>query len=82
MNLYVVYDSKADVYQSLMTFRNKGQAIRGFAQGVNDPNTQLNQNPQDFTLFEIAEWDEDKGFIKPHDAKINCGLASEYIKEN
>lgn len=80
MKLFVVYDSKAEVYQSIMPFRNKGEAIRGFAQGVNDPNTQLNKHPEDFTLFEIAEWDEDKGIITPHDTKLSCGLATEFLK--
>jgi hypothetical protein len=83
MKIYAVYDSKADLYQSVMVQKNKGSAIRGFAHAVNQEGTYLNQNPEDFTLFELAEWDEDNGKITPHKTNLSCGLATEFInREN
>lgn len=82
MKIYAVYDSKAELYQSMMVQKNKGSAIRGFAQAINTEGNYLNQNPEDFTLFELAEWDEDHGTITPHTTKLSCGLATEFINKD
>lgn len=80
--LYSVYDSVAETWGKPFPMKNKGEAIRGFAQAVNDQQTQLNQHPEDYTLFEIGEWDDDSGVVYMHDAKVSCGVAIEYITPN
>lgn len=77
--LYSVYDSVAETWGKPFPMKNKGEAIRGFQQACNDSQTQLYLHPEDYTLFEIGEWDEDNGQILMHDAKISCGVAIEYI---
>ena len=77
--LYSVYDSVAETWGKPFPMKNKGEAIRGFAQAVNDKQTQLNLHPEDYTLFEIGEWDDDRGIITIYDAKVSCGVAIEYI---
>jgi hypothetical protein len=76
--LYSVYDSVAETWLKPFPMRNKGEAIRGFTQAVNDPQTNLYQHPEDYTLFEIGEWDDEKGVILMYDAKLSCGVAIEY----
>lgn len=80
--LYSVYDSVAQVWGKPFPMKNKGEAIRGFAQACSDPQTSLYQNPEDYTLFEIGEWDDDKGNILMHDAKVSCGVAIEFITKD
>lgn len=77
--LYSVYDSVAETWGKPFPMKNKGEAIRGFAQACSDPQTALYQNPEDYTLFEIGEWDEDNGNLIMHDAKVSCGVAIEFI---
>lgn len=78
VKLYSVYDSVAEVWGKPFPMKNKGEAIRGFTQAVNDQSTQLYLHPEDYTLFEIGEWDDDTGTIIMHPAKISCGVAIEY----
>lgn len=81
MKTYVVYDSAAEAYGVPFFIRSKGEAVRGFAQAVKDPQTQINKHPADYTLFEIGEYDEISGEIKPYNAKINLGCAIEYAQQ-
>lgn len=76
--LYSVYDSVAEVWGKPFPMKNKGEAIRGFSQAVNDPQTNLYLHPEDYTLFEIGEWNDDAGTITMYDAKLSCGVAIEY----
>lgn len=53
-------------------------AQRAFHDGANDITTQLYKHPTDFTLFQIAEWDDDTGTYRNLDQHINHGLAAQY----
>ena len=78
MKLYTVYDSKSESFTPPMANRTRGEAIRGFTDEVNNPNSMLNKHPEDYTLFELAEWDNSTGQIIPLDTPLSCGLAIEY----
>lgn len=60
--VFTVYDSKAEVYMSPFLFQNKGEAIRAFTESLKDtsnPNNMMAKYPQDFTLFQVAEYDNE-----------------------
>ena len=40
----------------------------------------MSRYPDDFTLFEIGEWDDDKGSVTMFETKKSLGLAIEYKK--
>lgn len=79
IKMFAVHDSKAEAYLQPFSMRSKGEAIRAFQNSVNDPQTQFNKYPADFTLFEIGEYDELTGQIIPSN-KIALGNAIEYKK--
>lgn len=80
MKIYSIYDSKAEAYIRPMFSDNKGTMTREFIKAVNDTNSFMNSTPEDFTLFEIGEWDERTGSIKVYESKVSLGCAVEYKK--
>lgn len=78
--MFAVHDSKAEAYLSPFTMRSKGEALRAFENTVNDPNTGFYKHPADYTLFEIAEYDELKGELYPHEIKQSIANAIELKK--
>lgn len=79
--LFTVYDSKTESYGVPFCMITKGEALRGFADVANDPQTQICKYPADFTLFELGEFNEQNADFHIHEAKINLGTANEFKKE-
>jgi len=81
MKLFTVYDSKTESYGKPFCMLTKGEALRGFADVANDPQTQICKYPADFTLFELGDWDDATAAFFIHETKINLGTANEFKKE-
>lgn len=79
--VYAVWDAQISSFDQPIFLRSKGEAIRGFADAANDPKTYVGKHPQDYTLFEIAEYDRDKGSFQNHPTPISLGLAIEFVKK-
>jgi len=79
--MFAVYDSKVEAYMVPMFFRSKGEALRVFMDAANDEKSALSQHSEDYTLFEVAEWDELTGTIKPLEAKRALGCAKEFKRD-
>lgn len=56
--VFAIYDSKAQVYSAPFMCSHVGEATRSFMDAVNDKGTLLNRHPEDYTLFEIASFDD------------------------
>lgn len=78
MKFFTVYDSQSEAYLPPFTMQTKGAAIRAFSDSVNDTSTQFYKHPQDYTLFEIGEYDDQTATLRPYEAKISLGLAKEF----
>lgn len=78
--VFSVYDSKAEAYLQPFFMMSKGEAVRGFTDLANDANTCFGKHPEDYTLFEIGEYDNSEGHLVPLDAHISIGKAIEYQK--
>jgi len=69
--LYFIYDSKSETYTAPTVNPARGQAMRSFSDAVNtNEKNILAQHPEDFTLFEIGDFDPKTGIIKLYDAKV------------
>lgn len=79
--VFVVYDSKVEAYSSPFLLTTVGQAVRSWVDVVNDPQTQFAMHPEDYTLFEIAEYDDQTGLYNNLKAHISHGTALEYRRE-
>lgn len=75
---FTVYDSKTEVYLQPFLMQTKGAAIRAFADTVNDQSSQFAKHPEDFTLFEIGEYDDTTANMIAYDVKQPLGLAKEF----
>lgn len=76
--MFAVYDNRALVYAAPFVSTNENTAIRDFHQASNDPTSQLFNYPEDFCLYQIAEYDDFNGVIHPLQAHKNLGTASTY----
>lgn len=63
--IYTVYDNKALVYGTPFFAVTDGSAVRSFSDLVNDANTTVGRHPNDFSLFVVGEYDDQKGLLTP-----------------
>ena len=78
---YVIYDKKAQYYQQPFEAHNNADALRAFANGVNQEGSNLSINPEDYMLFKVGQkWDPIKGQYVTDGEQISLGTALEYVK--
>lgn len=82
LRVFAVYDSKTEAYLQPFFMQTKGSAIRAWMDVVNDTSTQFHKHPTDFTLFEIAEYDDQTGKFTNHHTPISHGVAIEFHQKN
>jgi len=76
--VFAVYDSKVEAYLKPFFMQTKGEALRSWEDVVNDDKTMFHKHPEDFTLFEIAEYYEDNARFENHATPISLGGAWEF----
>lgn len=69
LNAYTVYDNKTLSYSPPFFQAAHGAAVRMFSDLVADPNTSVGRHPSDYSLFCVACFDDQTGFIKALDAR-------------
>jgi len=77
--VFSVHDSKADFYMTPIFFKTKGEALRAFSAIVNDASHHFNKYPEDFTMFHLGSYDDDKAKFELHLTPIPLGKALEFI---
>lgn len=67
----------ANIYLTPVLFQNENVALRWFTGVVNnkDQNEVIYNNPQDFELWKLAEYDNTSGAIIPDIEKMATGLS-------
>lgn len=79
LSVFSVFDSKAEAFLLPFFVPNRAMALRSFTSAVQDESTDFHRYAGDYTLFELGEWDASAGEFAMHEAKINLGLASQYL---
>lgn len=79
LKIFAVYDTAVAAYMQPFFMQSKGAAIRGWLDAAEDPKTQFNKHPGDFTLFELGEYDEETGKFENALTPINLGTALSLI---
>lgn len=80
LKTFAVYDAKLEAYLQPFFMQTTGAALRAWDAVVNDPSTQFFKNPEDFTLFEIGEYDDQSGTLQAHPVKLSVGIALQFKK--
>lgn len=75
---YSIYDSKSKTYTPPFFMRQRGEAIRAFTQTANDPSSNINKFPEDYSLFHIGFYDDNTGKLE-YCNPDNIGLATQFI---
>jgi len=79
LKVYSVYDSKAECFGTPFFMGTRGMAIRAFSDLAGDFKSNVSRHPEDYSLFEIGEFDDSKGSIECGVAPTNLGLASSFL---
>lgn len=82
MQVFAVYDSKAEVFGLPLFFTAKGLAVRAFDEQCNNPESQMYKHPGDFTLFHLGEYDQDTGLMVSLPTPTSLGTGVEYKRQS
>lgn len=63
MNVYSVKDVKSKLFANPFIQKTNGTAVRSFGTACEDPSTDLNKYPTDFSLYHIGTFNPDTGEI-------------------
>ncbi len=77
--VYSVFDSKVGAFLLPFFSRNRAVALRSFTTAVQDSDSDFHRYAGDYTLFEIGEWEPEKGIYTPLESKLSLGLASQFL---
>lgn len=79
-NIYSFYDVVSKTYSPPMVMLNNGEALRYFADVVNDKSYgNLSKHPGDFMLFEIGRWDDCSGVVEPLMPPNRLAIGTDFV---
>jgi len=62
--MYVIFDSKAGIYNKPFFFINHQVAIRACRELLGEENNEITKHPGDFAMFHVGEYDDETAHIK------------------
>lgn len=68
LSIFAIYDSKAEAFLPPFTAPNAKVAQRMFTQAAHEPTSNFHLHAEDYTLFELGNFDDGTGTISPHEA--------------
>lgn len=77
--VFSIYDVKAEAYLSPFFMNTVGEAMRAFKDLVNDPRHRFGAHPADYTLFQIASWDDSSARFEPLKVPVPLAPALELV---
>lgn len=77
--LFVLKDDKSNSYGAPITYPTRGMFIRDFLQdALSKGQAVFARHPQDFSVFEVGEFDPRSGQIFLHENKSCLGLVQDF----
>lgn len=61
LRVFAVYDDKAGAYMTPFFMPSVGEAVRAFSDAVVNPESAFHRHADDFTLYELGEYDQALG---------------------
>lgn len=74
--IFSVYDAKAEAFTEPFFAPTRGVAVRSMTQAVNDPSHVFGRHPEDYTLFELGEFEAQSGSLVAHAAPQSVVVAA------
>jgi len=73
--VFSVFDTKAEAFLRPYCAETRGLALRAFTDAVRDPNHEMHRHAEDYTLFQVASFDQETGKVSPLAAPISIVTA-------
>lgn len=67
LNIYTIFDTASGVYMRPFFAQSDGQATRSFSDISNDKSHEIGKHPEDYSLYRIGIFDDNKAAITPED---------------
>lgn len=80
LQVFSVYDSKAEAFIQPWYSQTLGTALRSFEQAVNTESHDFQKFAGDYTLFHLGSFDQTKGRFDQLETPLNLGLAITFLK--
>jgi len=80
LRVYSVFDDAARVFKFQFFRSRDGEAIRYFADGVQAEKTEMHKHPQDFSLFVLAEFNDETGLFSPLSIPERISRALDFVQ--
>jgi len=66
LKLFTVYDSKIGAYKEPIYLRSTGEALRAMTETLSNAQHQFSKFSEDYTLFELGEYDDTNASFNLH----------------
>lgn len=80
LNIFSVFDTKAQAYGTPYFCVHIGQAIRSFSDLVQDPQSTVKRHPEDYSLYRIGEMDTISGKVSGLNEPVFLAQAVEFVE--
>lgn len=80
LKMFSVFDSKIQAYMNPFFARTAAEALRSFADAVNNSESNFCRFAEDFTLFEIGAWDDQTAKVELLPTPHSLGVAIQFLK--
>jgi len=81
MNMYSVFDKKAEAFFQPYLAPTHGVGLRLFQQLAVDNTQNVGLYPEDFELFHIATFENSSALVEPVSPPLSLGLATQFKTE-
>lgn len=81
LSVFSVFDSKARLYARPFFVQNEAVAKRLFAWLTRDPQSDVSKAPADYTLFRIAQFNDETGVLEKVEPHVNLGNGAQFSEE-
>lgn len=84
--MFAIKDAKLNAFMQPFAMSTRGQAIRAFSDQVNDAGTFSSKHPEDFTLYEIAVYNDETAAMEYDDLvtkgnPVNLANGTDFVKK-
>jgi len=81
MKLFAILDMKAEAFLPVFQIESAAAALRLFADAVRNPEHQFGRHPEDYHLFELADFDITTGSLGLHETRISLGDGLQFANQ-
>lgn len=79
LKVYAVFDEVSRIYKHQFFRVRDGEASRFFGDACKDKQTELNAHPSDFSLFHLADFDDESGVFISLDVPRRVCRATDFV---